>query len=381
MFFGGIYVKQFYLDAAATTPLLVCVRDAMLKAMDVFGNPSSVYPLGLAAKDAVEDARHQVALLIGAEDDEIVFTSGATESNNMVIRHLNEAYGGTEMRNGWISAVEHPSVVKAFSRHFESSPVHIYPDEHGVLPRIERDDGWDSGVASVMLANNETGLVHNIDALADAFAVFHTDATQFVPHRQLDVHNFCGLDFIDFASFSAHKFGGPKGVGALFVNRAFSRDLPMPVTPMLGGGGQEHGMRSGTENVIGIVGMGAAAEYTRKHYDEVALRDRIAKFANIILDTIPHCWLNFYPCIPIFSVCVPNVSNASLVMACGAQGVSISSGSACHGNGETPSEVLLNMGLSAEHALNTIRISPPEHMTENEFYAACKIIAEIVNVL
>lgn len=374
-------MRYFYLDSAATTPIHTCIKNAMLRAMDSFGNPSSVYPLGLEARQMVEHARHQVAQMIGAEDDEILFTSGATESNNIVIHHFNEVYGGTELRNGWLSAVEHPSVVKAFERHFYSAPVHIYPDKHGVLPKIDKSDEWNGGVASVMLANNETGLVHNIDALADSFDCFHTDITQFVPHRQIDIHNFCGMDFIDFASFSAHKFGGPKGVGALFVNRAFTRDEVDMVTPLFGGGGQEHGYRSGTENVIGIVGMGAAAQYTMEHYDDTALDATIRQFADIILDTIPDSVLNFEPHIPVFSVCVKGVSNASLVMACGMRGVSISAGSACHGNGEEPSEVLLNMGMSEEDALQTIRISPPEDMHPDVLREACRIIADCASFL
>ena len=369
-------MKLFYLDNAATAPLLPDVREAMKEAMDLFGNPSAVYPIGLKAREAVERARHQVAQMIGAEDDEIFFTSGATESNNIVVHHFNETFGDTELRNGWISAVEHPSVTKAFSRHFEAFPVHIYPDKNGVLPRIDKSDDWSGGVASVMLANNETGLVHNIDALADSFDCFHTDITQFVPHRQIDIHNFCGRDFIDYASFSAHKFGGPKGVGALFVNRAFEHNDPIGTVPLFGGGGQERGLRSGTENVLGIVGMGEAAQFMTEHYDDMLLRGLIDEYANIILDTIPTAWLNFYPHIPVFSVCIPNVSNASLVMACGMQGVCISAGSACHGNGEDPSEVLLNMGLSTEDALHTIRISPTHGMLPDTFREACRIIAD-----
>ena len=369
-------MRTYYLDNAATSPMLPAVRDVMIQALEdgLYGNPSSVYPLGLEARKAVDKARHQVAQMIGADDDEIIFTSGATESNNFVVRHFET----DTFADAWISAVEHPSVTKAFVNHYSIMPYKIYPDKFGILPQIENPDEMSYGVASVMLANNETGLVHNIDVLADRFDYFHTDITQFVPHRQIDIHNFCGRDFIDFASFSAHKFGGPKGVGALFVNR---RNRDVNITPLFGGGGQEFGLRSGTENVLGIIGMGEAAEHMSTRYDEVILQNRIAEYATIILDTIPSAWLNFYPHIPVFSVCVPDVSNASLVMACGMRGVYISAGSACHGNGEEPSEVLLNMGLSVEEAKHTIRISPISGMSMRDFRDACIIIAECAKML
>lgn len=369
--------NTYYLDNAATTPLVEPVRQAMIKAMDIFGNPSSTHAVGVEARKAVEKARKQVADMIGASEDEIIFTSGATEANNMVVNHLYRLYGEKKVS---LSAVEHPSVFEAFHYTFNDWPpfIQVLPD--GSL-RDERD--YAPSATSIMLANNETGLIHDIPGIAYDYDVIHSDITQYVPHYEMDIHDYAGIDLFDFASFSAHKFNGPKGVGALFVNRSFSRhDLHKHITTFMHGGGQESGQRSGTENVIGIVGMGAAAEWTMNHYDNGMTYDTVQEFRDIIENCLPvGTQINFESGIPVYSVYIPGVNNETLAMACSMRGVYFSTSSACHGNDSEPSLVLMNMGLPKERVMNTIRLSPSINMHPDVLASACGIIADVADSL
>ncbi len=342
-----------YLDHNATTPLGMPARDAMARAIEVTGNPSSVHGPGRDARKIVEDARAAVAELAGIAPANVIFTSGGSEANNTILRGIAADAIIT-------SAVEHASVLDAVP-----DALRIPVDANGVIRldtlalALEGAEG--RTLVSVMAANNETGVVQPIAEVSalckDAGALLHVDAIQWAGKRPL----FEITAYADAVSLSAHKLQGPAGTGAILIKDGVAFE------PLVLGGGQERRRRAGTENVIGIAGFGAAATTAQKRlpeYTEVsALRDRIeaelsdnARFYGQGADRLANTTC----------IAMPGVSAETQVMAFDLAGIAVSAGSACSSGKVEPSHVLLAMGLSRDAAAEAIRVSLGPDSTEAE---------------
>jgi cysteine desulfurase len=368
-----------YLDHAATTPLSRRALEAMMPYLtEEFGNPSSIYAPGRRARRALDGARETVAAAFGAHPDEIYFTSGGTESDNWVIRGA-AGYGG-ERKRIVTSAVEHHAVlrsVEAMQRAGYETVLLGVDEACRVSPdSVRRAADRNTALVSVMAANNEVGTIMPIAELAAAAhetgALFHTDAVQAAGHIPLDVESLG----VDMMSFSAHKFGGPKGVGGLYVRRGVS------LGPGQTGGGQERGLRSGTENVAGAVGAAAALEESCRIAKEsagrlAALRDRLI---HGIL-AIPGSHLTGDPENRLpgnASFVFDGVEGEALVFLLDSSGICASSGSACAAGALEPSHVLLAMGLSEEQARGSLRLTLGPENTEAEINNVLKILPPII---
>ncbi len=335
-----------YLDYNATAPLRPEVASAMASAFELCGNASSVHRFGRLARRAVEDARETIAAVIDASAAEIVFTSGGTEANNLALR-------GSE-RSVFVSAIEHDSVRAARD---DADIIRVGTDGLVDLHHLEEllSAADAPALVSVMLANNETGVVQPIDqvaALARRFgALVHCDAVQALGKIPL---SFAGLD-LDMMSVSAHKLGGPQGVGALMVRDG------VDLAPLLRGGGQERSRRAGTENIAGISGFGAAAALVAQAVETAPelerLRDDIeARVRAAVPDAVIYGAAS--PRLANTScIGLPGVSNEVQVMTLDLAGVAISAGSACSSGKLTPSHVLQAMGAGDAAAASAIRIS------------------------
>jgi len=378
-------VQRIYLDHNATTPLLPAVVERMVAVLrDEFGNPSSVHHFGQQAKAVIDEARSEVANLIGAEPSEVLFTSGGTEADNIAIRGAAEALEAGGRRHLVASAIEHEAVLntlKALARRGWRTTL-LPVDQTGIVsPTALRDAlADDTAVVSVMHANNEIGTIQPIAELArvahERGALFHTDAVQSAGKIPINVKTL-GVDML---SMSAHKFYGPKGVGALWIRRG------LRVLPILTGGRQERSRRAGTENVAGIVGMGVAARIASgKMEDEgrrlSALRDRLESG---ILRSVPGTAVNGSP-----GARVPNTTNISfdrieaesLLIGLDLQGIAVSTGSACSSGTLEPSHVLKAMGFNAHRTQNSIRFSLGAANTEAEVDRVVAVLPGIVEKL
>jgi cysteine desulfurase len=378
-------MHRIYLDHNATTPPSPTVVDRMVAALrDQFGNPSSVHYFGQRAKAVLDEARTDVATLIGADPSEVVFTGGGTEGDNLAIRGVAEALEVTGRRHLVASSIEHEAVLntmKALARRGWKTTL-LPVDESGIVsPDALRDAlSEDTALVSIMHANNEIGTIQPIAELAriarDHRAVFHTDAVQSAGKIPIDVKAL-GVDVL---SISAHKFYGPKGVGALWSRRGLR--LQSPLT----GGKQERGRRAGTENVAGIVGMGVAArEAIAKMFSEGArlgpLRDRLE---TSILARVPGTARN-----GAREPRVPNTTNISfdrteaesLLIALDLEGIAVSTGSACSSGTLEPSHVLKAMGLPTHRTQNSIRFSLGTTNTEEDIDRVVAVLPGIVDKL
>jgi cysteine desulfurase len=345
-----------YLDYNATAPLRPEVREGMIAALDTHGNPSSVHAEGREARALVESARAKVAKLAGAKPETVIFTSGGSEANALALAaQTGEAW------HCYISAVEHPSVL-AGGRFYRESTTRIPVSGDGVidLGLLEKEltkhhlGGW-RPVVSLMAANNETGAIQPVAAAAEivhaAGGVLHTDAVQVAGRLPLDF----GALGADMMTLSAHKIGGPKGVGALVVREG------VPVEPLIKGGGQERRRRAGTENVAGIAGFGIAAELAAAEVERAAelaaLRDELEKKAlGVEPDTVVVS--GRVARLPNTScLTVPGTKAETLVIGLDLAGVAVSAGSACSSGKVEASHVLSAMGLSQELAQGAIRVS------------------------
>jgi len=374
----AIAKETIYLDNNSTTPCDPAVVDAMLPFFgSEFGNPSSQHILGRRAADAVERAREQVANLVGCTSSEIIFTGGATESSNLVI--LGVFLGVGYDRRLLTSTVEHMAIL-APCEYVESrgNPVIKAPvNQAGVIDLEFLRHCITPAVAlvSVQAANNEVGVVQPVAEVSELAkkigALFHCDAAQALGKIPFDVRRLG----VDFASFSAHKVYGPKGVGALYVRA----DLRNELRPVLFGGGQEGGLRPGTLSVPSIVGFGAACEIAGRVLDEEAarlgfLRDSMERD---LLGMIPTAFVNGtgVPRLPgTSSITIPNVP-ADLMIA-NLPNVCVSNGSACTSGALSPSHVLLAMGLSRQEAECTLRISLGRQNDEKGVRQAVRLIVE-----
>ena len=353
--------QRAYLDWNATALLRPEARAAMLAAMDVFGNPSSIHAEGRAARGLIEAARRQVAALVGAEPRNVTFTSGGTEANGLALQPALETGGDKAARERLlISAVEHPSVRCGGS--FPACAVAEVPVtadgivDLGALERVLAAVG--RPLVSLMLANNETGVIQPVAAAAElvhrAGGLLHVDAVQAAGKIPCDI-NELGADFL---ALSGHKAGAPKGVGAL-VRR--SEDLHL-ADPMIKGGGQERGLRGGTENILGIVGFGAAAAAAAAALEAeririAALRDRLeARLKGISPDAVIFgAGVARLPNTTAFAV--PGAKAETALIALDLDGVAVSSGSACSSGKVAASPVLAAMGVEPALARGAIRVS------------------------
>jgi len=357
-----------YFDHNASSPLRPEAREAVLSAMDLAGNASSVHGEGRAARAVIEDAREQVARLVGAQTAQVVFTSGGTESNVLALspEWLGKLHSCDASKAHLLtSAIEHPSVYQGGG--FPSERITRLPvtadgvtDLDAAREKIAAAACGAPFMVSVMSANNETGAIQPIAELGEivraAGGVLHCDAVQSAGRVPLDVAAL-GADLV---SVSAHKFGGPKGAGALIV----ARDELHNPAPVIHGGGQERGRRAGTENVVAIAGFGAAAEAARRELETGGgigvvrpLRDRLE---SALKRVAPDAWIaaENAPRLPNTTcVAVPGLHGETLVIAMDLEGIAVSAGSACSSGKVERSHVLDAMGMDNETASGAIRIS------------------------
>lgn len=366
-------MHPIYLDHNATTSIAPEVFEDMAPYLrEHFGNPSSSHPYGVHAAEAVVRARAEVAALLNARPEEIVFTGCATEANNLALRGVARALRH-KGRHLIISTVEHPSVLAPAERlRAEGWEVTALPvDSHGgVLPRqLAAALRPDTVLVSVMHANNEVGTLQPVSELSRiaraAGVLVHTDAAQSIGKVPVDVHE---LD-VDLLTVAGHKFHAPKGVGALYIRNGTTLD------PLLVGAGQENGLRPGTENVPHIVALGAAAHLARERLSETATRMRTLRdhLHDRLLAAIPDLLLNGHPDYRLpntLNVSFPGCSGRALLAA--APDIAASVGSACHEEGDAVSGVLAAMGVEAARARGAVRLSLGAAHSEQEISRAAE---------
>ena len=371
-----------YLDNAATTAVRPEVLSKMLHFFsEKAGNPSSIHTAGREARRAVENARRQVAAALHAEAREIYFTAGGSESDNWAVRC---AAAETGKKHVIASAVEHHAVLhscRALER--EGFRVTYLPvDENGLVSPddVRRALTDDTALISVMAANNEVGTLEPIREIGrnarEAGVLFHTDAVQAAGAVPIDVNDWNA----DLLSLSGHKFHGPKGVGALYIRKGTR------IRNLIEGGAQERGLRAGTENVPGIVGMGealslAAAELPEYTAHVTALRDRLI---HGVLSAVPEARLNGHPSLRLpgnANFSFPGVEGESLLMRLDLAGIACSSGSACASGSLEPSHVLSAMGLSPDRARSSVRFSLGRDNTAEEIDRVLAVLPPIVEDL
>ncbi len=370
---------MIYLDHAATTPVHPEVLKQMLQWLqpDHVGNPSSIHSQGVRAHQAIEKARRQVARMINADPPEIYFTSGGTESNNAWIKNLNRHIIIT-------TKVEHHSILEPVEKCVISAayarPIFVKVDIAGAVDLEDLKAKLDQyhgivGAVSVMWVNNELGTINpikDIGTLCKTYNVpFHVDAIQAAGHVPMDI-KACHIDML---SLSGHKFGAPMGTGILYIRS------DIPKKPFIYGGGQECGIRGGTENVPGIVALGAAAELVVKNLS--LWRDKWQSLRKIFFDSLAiHMAPDEYSinggdntALNIISLTVPGVNSEAMVLRLDQDDICVSAGSACSAGSPNPSHVLMGVGLPEELAASTIRISMGTDTTADEMRTAAKAIA------
>ena len=376
---------RIYLDHNATTPVDPAAAEAMMLTLEhLFGNASSVHYYGQQAKGAIDNARSAVAALLNAEPSEVIFTSGGTEADNFAIRGAADALENTGRKHLITSGIEHEAVLNTFKalarRGWKTTVLPL--DATGIVSpdRLSEAMTADTALVSLMHANNEIGTIQPVAELAKIAhaqgALFHTDAVQSAGKIPVDVRAL-GVDLL---SISAHKFYGPKGVGALWSKRG------VRLAAFVNGGKQERNRRAGTENVPGIVGMGVAAQHALEKLGAegarlTALRDRLETG---ILSSVPNTDVNGSR-----SSRVPNTTNISferieaesLLIALDLEGVAVSTGSACSSGTLEPSHVLKAMGLSSHRAQNSIRFSLGAGNTEEQIDRVVEVLPRVVSKL
>ncbi len=366
---------MIYCDYNATTPVDETVLEAMLPYLTTYwGNASSSHRWGKVARMAIDTARQQVANLVAAHPNQIIFTSGGTEANNLALKGVMQSL--PKSRQLAVSAIEHPSVLETAKQLANQGwQLKILPvDQQGLL--IPPSPALKPTLASIMLANNETGVIQDLDKIV-AWAkanqvILHSDAVQAlgkIPINFID----SGLDLM---SISAHKIYGPKGVGALVINRQI--DLGSILT----GGGQEQNWRSGTENVAAIVGFGQAAELALA---ELARRQQqLKELRAYLLAQLKSIEVTIFspdPSIVLantISLGIPNIDGATLVLALDKKGIAVSAGSACGSEHHRASHVLLAMGIAIEQANTVIRISLGKNTTKVEIDQVIAVLKTMV---
>lgn len=377
-------MKRIYLDYAATTPTDPEVARAMIPYLTkAFGNPSSNHSFGLEAREAVEEARSKVAAFIGARSDEIVFTSGGTEADNLALKGI---VLGNESRGNHIitTSIEHPAVIETckYLKNLGFKVTYLPVDSHGL---VDPDDLRKAITAktilvSIMHANNEVGTIEPAADIGkitrEAGIYFHTDAVQTVGHVPVDV-NVLGVDLL---SISAHKLYGPKGIGALYVRKGIE------ITPLLHGGGQENKRRSGTESTAYIVGFAKAIEIIAQGMPDEAMRltSLRNRLTATILERIDGVKLNGHPLLRLpnnINISIDYIEGEAVMLNLDLEGISVSTGSACSSADHGPSHVILAMGLPREQAYSSLRITLGRWTDETEIDHVLDVLERIVTKL
>jgi len=372
-----------YFDNAASTAVHPEVVKEMLPYFDTqYGNPSSIHQFGRKAKNAIQKARKQVAALVGAEPGEITFTSGGTESNNTIFYGCPKFQEDKfELNHIITSSIEHDAVLEPV-REFEKNGVQVTylpVDEHGLVnpDDITKSINEQTAIVSIMFANNEVGTIQPIQEISKICNKYqiplHTDAVQAVGKIPINVKDL-GVDAL---SISSHKINGPKGVGALFIKKGFT------IAPEILGGGQENGMRSGTENVASIVGFGKACEIAKEK-----LNENISHFQTLhssmlskIVKEIPHVKLNGHTEKRIFNnihLTFLGVNGEDLIIKLDEHGIAASTGSACSVHTQKASHVLKAMGFNHEQITGSLRISFGYMNTLDEVEQAVEVLKKVV---
>ena len=374
-------MRRIYLDNNATTQLDPKVLEAMLPFYgEVFGNPSSVHEYGQEAKEALDLAREQVAVLLKSEPNEIVFTAGGTESDNLAIRGVMEAAPGNT-RHLVTSQIEHHAVIHT-CQNLEKHGVEVTylpVNREGLVDpeQVAQAVRADTRLISIMVANNETGALQPIDEIAKIArkknVVFHSDAVQAAGKIPLDP---AGIG-VDLLSISGHKFHGPKGVGALFVRKGTR------LRPLFYGGGHERNRRAGTENVPQIVGLGHAAEMTRKSMEKEGKQVRQLRnwFEQEVMRRIPEVRVNGHAELRLWNTSNLRFSGAEaegLIINLDLVGVACSTGSACSSGAIEPSHVLTAMGLSPAEAFECLRFSLSKNTSQEDLERVLDLLPDLV---
>ncbi len=374
--------RPIYLDYNATTPLAPEVIDEMIPFMkEHFGNPSSSHYYGKEPREAIESARERVARLINCHPDEVIFTSGCTESNNHALRGVAEAYG--KKGNHIITtAIEHPAVIEPclylMNQGFDVTFVPV--DRNGVvdIDQLAKEIREETILISVMHANNEVGTIQPISKIKEIIGtkdiVFHTDAAQSAGKIAIDVDQL-GVDLL---SIAGHKLYAPKGIGALYVRKGLR--LPR----FIHGGTQERGLRGGTENVIEIVGLGKACEIALNNFEDNFNNMKITRdlLEQKLRESLPDIRINGHPeqRLPnTLNVSFPGVEAGKII--CRLTSVAVSGGAACHSDKNKVSHVLDAMGIPAEYARGTLRFSTGRYTTGEQILQASEDIINVVKSL
>lgn len=375
---------RIYLDHAATTPVHLDVVEAMQPYLsEIYGNPSSLHSFGQEAKRALDAARDLIADSIGASSSEIYFTSGGTESDNLALIGVSSAMA-SKGNHIITSAIEHHAVLEtcAYLAAKGFDITYLPGDEYGIVdPESVRDAITDKTVlVSIMHANNEIGTMEPVSEIAEFTRergiAFHTDAVQTVGHMPVDVDKL-GVDLL---SLTAHKFYGPKGVGALYVRKGTR------IAPLIHGGSQERNRRAGTENIPGIIGMAKAleisiAEMSENAANELKLRTRLV---DGLLKAIPDLQLNGHPNLRLannVNISISGVEGESMLLMLDMKGIAASSGSACSSGALEPSHVLRAIGLPLELSQGALRFSIGRSNTEAEIDFTIESLKAIVERL
>ncbi len=374
---------MIYLDNAASTAVHPEVVKEMMPYFDVqYGNPSSIHQFGRKAKNAIQKARKQVAALIGAEPDEILFTSGGTESNNTILYGIPKLQGSHLDQNHIItSSIEHEAILEPCKKLEEKGVKITYlpVDEHGIIDSndVTNSIAENTVLVSIMFANNEVGTIQPIKEISEICKKYqiplHTDAVQAVGKVPINVKEL-GVDAL---SISSHKINGPKGVGALFIKKG------LKIVPYITGGGQENGLRSGTENVASIVGFGKACEIAKER-----LNENISHFQTLhssmlskIVKEISHVKLNGHPGKRIFNnihLTFLGVQGEDLIIKLDEHGIAASTGSACSVHTQKASHVLKAMDFNHEQITGSLRMSFGYMNTLDEVEQTVEVLKMVV---
>lgn len=380
-------MKKVFMDHASTTKVDDGVLDAMLPYFSkYFGNPSSIHLFGREAHDAVDLSRRKVADLLNAKEDEIIFTAGGTEADNIAIKGV--AYKHKEKRGSKgphiiTSEIEHPAVLQT-CKHLEEEGfevTYVPVDEYGIvkLDELETALSENTFLITIMFANNEIGTIEPMEEIGkiakENNILFHTDAVQAIGKTPIDVKKL----HIDLLALSSHKMYGPKGVGALYVRKG------VQLKPIVHGGGHEKGLRSSTLNVPGIIGLGKACELAKERMQKDmeylrSLRDKLIK--NVL--QIEESYLNGHPEKRLVNNAhfrFAGVEGEAMLLAMDAKGIATSTGSACSSKNLQASHVLAAIGLDPEYAHGSIRLSIGRETTEEDVMYVCESLSEVVEKL
>lgn len=355
-------MKRIYFDNASTTPIIPAAKKAMLLSMENFGNASSMHEDGRKVHEAIEDARRKIAQSINAIPSEIIFTSGGSEANNMVLNTFSN-------KKITVSSIEHPSVLEP-AKKLGAKIVSV-----NKLGRVENlSEIEKADLVSVMYANNEIGTLQDIKKIAkeahEKGALFHSDAVQAYGKLPIDVKKL-GVDYL---TISGHKIGGPKGIGALYVREGAL------IEPLILGGHQENNLRAGTENTLAIIGFGEAAV----DYDSSGAEVLRQKLYDGIIDAIPNVVINgdLKNCLPnILNVTFAGVEGESILLKLDHLGISVSTGSACATKEIASSHVLMAIGADPEKAHGSIRFSFGPQNTVKEVEKVLKVLPKVISDL